>query len=382
MKKLTVVGRGIVGCMAVAHYLRWTDWEIDWIYDPNIASNPVGEGTNLAVPKLLAGALALNWKDIEENLDATPKIGIMKRNWGNGKQFLHPFPVGDVGMHMNAISLQDYLFNRLKSNRRVKLIEETFHNSDKLDSDYKMICIGTPKSFDDYVESDYIPVNSCLVSQCSWDYPRFNYSLTNAAKHGWYFGIPLKNRCSIGYLYNDKISTLNEIKEDVDIILNELNLSFDNQNTLKFKNYYKKQNFTENTIYNGNASFFLEPLEATSTGQATQIIRNGFDLWNNNSSLEQINESYIKQLNSNETMICMHYYAGSIYDTPFWTYAKQKAYDKINVELSIDANFRKLLFNAIDLKNIFDPLEYGTWPITSWNINILGLNIKDKLKNI
>jgi uncharacterized protein (UPF0333 family) len=29
MKKLTVVGKGIVGALAVAHFLKYTDWDID-----------------------------------------------------------------------------------------------------------------------------------------------------------------------------------------------------------------------------------------------------------------------------------------------------------------------------------------------------------------
>ena len=33
MKKITIIGRGTAGCVAVTHFLRWTDWEIDWVFD-------------------------------------------------------------------------------------------------------------------------------------------------------------------------------------------------------------------------------------------------------------------------------------------------------------------------------------------------------------
>ena len=42
MKKIAIVGRGTVGCLSVAHYLRYTNWNIDWIYDPLIETTPVG----------------------------------------------------------------------------------------------------------------------------------------------------------------------------------------------------------------------------------------------------------------------------------------------------------------------------------------------------
>jgi hypothetical protein len=40
----------------------------------------------------------------------------------------------------------------------------------------------------------------------------------------------------------------------------------DKTNHLEFQSYYKKNNFSSKVIYNGNSSFFIEPLEATSIG--------------------------------------------------------------------------------------------------------------------
>jgi hypothetical protein len=93
-------------------------------------------------------------------------------------------------------------------------------------------------------------------------------------KHGWVFGIPLQKRISIGYLYNDKISSLEEVKEDVKNTFKEYNLNPSKiTNHIKFQSFYRKENFKNRIIYNGNASFFIEPLEATSTSMSTDINR-------------------------------------------------------------------------------------------------------------
>jgi hypothetical protein len=93
-------------------------------------------------------------------------------------------------------------------------------------------------------------------------------------KHGWIFGIPLQKRVSIGYLYNDELSSLEEVKKDVQNVFKEYQLKpSEITNHIKFESFYRKQNFNSKVIYNGNSSFFLEPLEATSTHMSANINR-------------------------------------------------------------------------------------------------------------
>jgi hypothetical protein len=233
--KLTIVGRGTVGCMSILHFLRWTDWEIEWIYDPNIPPTFVGEGTTLTLPKSLYQNAWFSAKELEE-MNSTVKLGIHKKNWGiEGKEFIHSFAIGDVGIHFSAVTFQDLVMRDFGKNLRIKHIEASVV-PDNIDADYVLMCTGSPKELTDEYESfNHIPVNTAFVSQCPWDYARFNYSLTFARPYGWIFGIPLKNRCAIGYLYNDKINTLDEVKEDVKQVLKELNLTPEVQRQLSFK---------------------------------------------------------------------------------------------------------------------------------------------------
>jgi hypothetical protein len=93
-------------------------------------------------------------------------------------------------------------------------------------------------------------------------------------KYGWVFGIPLQNRISIGYLYNSDINSIEDIKKDIQNVFDEYHLTpSEKTQNFSFNSFYRKNNFSSKVIYNGNASFFLEPLEATSTGLSTYIYR-------------------------------------------------------------------------------------------------------------
>ena len=382
MKKIAVVGRGTVGCTAVAHFIRWTDWEIDWIYDPSIQPASVGEGTNLTLPSALKDNLAFDSDDMLA-LNSTYKWGISKRDWGtSGKDFVHTFPIGHSGIHFNAVIFQDYVFNKLKNNPRINLIEKNI-NVEDIDADYVMVCTGSPTSFDsDYKLVESIPVNSCVVAQCPWDYSRLNNTLTYAMRNGWVFGIPLQNRCSIGYLYNDKFSTEDQIKVEVADLLKELDLIPNVQRSLKFNNYYRKNNFSDRIVYNGNASFFLEPLEATSTGVSHEINKHAIDIFKFNKDPSVANEAYLWEINNIELMICLHYFAGSSFKSDFWDFAVEIATEKIKNGLSYDNSFSQMIKKALTSIDKFEVSKHdvGTWGLRSFKLNIDGLGIREKLK--
>jgi hypothetical protein len=59
MKKISFIGRGTAGCLSILHFLRWTDWEIDWYFDNDIKPQAVGEGATLALPRVLHNCLKL-----------------------------------------------------------------------------------------------------------------------------------------------------------------------------------------------------------------------------------------------------------------------------------------------------------------------------------
>lgn len=386
MKKLTIIGRGTVGCLAIAHFLRWTDWEIDWIFDPSVEPAPVGEGTTLAMPRSLYANLNFDSNDMD-NVFATPKLGIWKRGWGEGKEYKHTFPAGTNGIHFNALLLQQYVFEKIIKNPRVTCIESNVVNHENLDSDFVMVCTGTPASLDqDYHIHNNIPVNSCMIFQCPWELPKFNYSLTFARQYGWLFGIPLKNRCAIGYVFNDSFADNDTIEQEAREILNEFNLTPNITRQLKFKNYSKRQNFTERVAYNGNASYFLEPLEATSTGFADKIIRLSYDMWKNGANVDQLNSIYNREISDIESMICLHYFSGSMYNNSFWDYSKKLGEEKVMQSLTNRTPFFNSINTVLNYKSEYindsENFDSGSWSLRSYRQNINELGIRDKLVGI
>ena len=383
-KKLSIIGRGTAGSQAIIYFLHYCpDWEITWHFDPEIIPQSVGEGSTLSLSKNLFNFLNFNYLDLDL-IDSTFKCGVYKSGWGNQKKdFLHQFPPPQVSLHFNAVALQNYIFEKIKN--KVNIVTDNV-DINKIDSDFIVDCSGKPKTYDKFIKSSYIPVNSAYITQCYWEYPRFQHTLTIARPYGWVFGIPLKNRCSIGYLYNQDINSEEDIKEDVKNIFQKYNLiPSKNTNSLKFENYYRKQNFEERISYNGNASFFLEPLEATSIEFMNTVCHYSFDVFKNYIPLETANNAYIKLIKQIETVIMIHYFAGSNYDTKFWQYAKDLGQECIENSIKSDKHFNLILSKAMADKNAnmhsFDG-DYGTWWTGSFAQNIFGLGIKKSLSKI
>lgn len=377
-KRIAIIGKGTAGTQSIIHYLRhMSDCEIQWYFDENIPTQSVGEGSTVTLPANLCNNLNFNYIDLDK-IDATIKVGIYKSGWGkNGTTFLHDFAPSTVGLHFNAKELQKYIYEKVKD--KVTIINKNVISED-VDADYIMDCSGKPNSYDLFHYSSYIPVNSAYITQCYWDYPRFQYTLTIARPYGWVFGIPLKNRCSIGYLFNKNINNLDDIKEDVQEIFRKWNLiPSENISHLQFKNYYRKQNYTDRVVYNGNCSFFLEPLEATSIDLMNYIQKSAIELWKNNISADQLNTVYIKNIKQIENIIMLHYFSGSIYDTDFWKFAKERGVDLIKDSIKNDPDLALFINSALNIKQShLNQIHggYGTWSVRSFHQNLHGLGIR------
>ena len=360
MKKIAVIGKGTAGCMSATRFAL-TGQEVDWYFDPEIKPQSVGEGSNLVLPNRLNEAFAFGPKDFSE-IDATIKVGIYKTGWGkSGTPYLHDFPSPHTGLHFSAPKLQDYVEKRLSGFVNMKPENVSAEN---IDADFVLDCSGKPKSYDSHILSEYIPVNSVHVTQCYWDHPTFNYTLTIARPYGWVFGIPLGNRCSIGYLYNKDINTLEEVMLDVQNVFEEYNLKpSDTTNSFSFKNYRRSNNFEGNISYNGNSSFFLEPLEATSFSTVDVVNTISEKLWTGQVNKDMAEREYRAIIDASESIIMLHYSVGSSFSTPFWDYAEERG--RRCVENS-DNSFKFMLKNSSNpnglgsYRDYFPPLNFVT----------------------
>ena len=374
-KKISIIGKGTAGCLnAINFYYQFPNIEIDWYFDPNKPQQAIGEGSTLSLPRLLKFT-GLKYEDFS-SIGATNKIGIRKINYKGSGDYRNDFDIGTISMHFDATKLQNFSKNHLKN--KVNLIPKEITDYNKIDSDYIINCTGTPEEWTDYNIIDSTPVNHVHVTQCYWDKPEFDYTLTIARPYGWVFGIPLENRCSIGYLYNDKINSLDDVKEDVQNVFNDYNLTPNKDfKHFSFKNYYKKKNFTDRVAYNGNASFFIEPLEANALANVEYIHHLTHQILNNIISPKMANLLYTEKIKEVERELSIHYYAGSKFQSPFWENAYKKSLQPIQ-ELIGDPKFKKIFQGG------YNNSEYAQWGghICELNLKNLGIynNIKNKIK--
>lgn len=377
MTKIAMVGRGTVGCFSTLHYLHYTDAEIDLIYDPNIAPTPVGEGTDASIPTHLSSTMGFNCADLLD-IGGTLKMGIWKENFP-GKDFLHGFIGHAHGFHFDATILQKMLYEKFKDEPRINLIESNVKSPDEVDADFVMMSVGFPKELDDsYNMHDVIPVNSAYITQCYWEYPRFQHTLTIARPYGWVFGIPLQKRCSIGYLFNKDINTLEEVQEDVKNIFEQFKLTpSDNTNHINFKNYSKKAPIGNRVTWNGNQAFFLEPLEATSLSTSQSISRMSYSSWFEGRPVEQSNSDFNYFLEGILGLISLHYLGKSKFNTSFWDHANSNA-EKWWTNLQ---NTKPTVYNELCQfynEPYNDERGWSTWYDSSWKMNIENLGVKER----
>jgi hypothetical protein len=384
MKKVAIIGRGTAGAQAALHFSAWADgFEVEWHFDDSIKPQSVGEGSTLTLPSNLRESYGFTFQDLNK-IGGTMKTGVFKKNWTEScKDFYHPFFPPNVAIHFQAHMLQQFALEKLDG--KVKLHKEFVGSHDDIDADYIVDCSGTPKQLDDRFNlSDSVPLNTAKVWQCPWDAPTFDYTLAIAGKYGWVFGIPLTNRCSIGYIYNRDFATLEQVEEDVQQVFQDYNVKpGPDGNYIEFNSYWRKTNFTDRVAYNGNASFFLEPLEATSTAAMDQIQRSAFDIVTGGSTVELENNRYSDFMSRTEAMLMLHYLGKPKFKNDFWEFANQRARKRF--EQAKDDNLLKShIITALDElkteKVIFDKLpQYSTWGSFSFTAHIKNMGLEAEM---
>lgn len=371
--KLAIIGKGTAGSLAINHFSNYTDLEIDCYFNSNIKEQSVGEGSTVDIPTTLQDTINFSYTDYKQ-LDATIKTGISYVGWGS-KDYFHSFTPPYVSMHFNAIKLQEFLQH--KNKKRFKFIEKNIVDNTDIDADYVIDCSGSPKKINtEYMSAKYIPVNKVLLKQLSIENTIQNYTMCVARPHGWIFVIPLINRISFGYLHNKTINSEEEIHYDLNKFMYENKYETNNDyKTLDFNNYYRKYNFDDNLFYNGNVSFFTEPMEATSLATVDMINRKIYDVIYKNSTSAMENLWYTSWFKQVQHIITLHYFAKSKYDTEFWDYAYKLAHKCMK-----NFSFKNKLLDMLDTKNSIG--SYGTWDIDNFSQNIKGLDIEKKLRAI
>jgi len=381
LKKASVIGRGTAGCLGYLKLLKLRfesqeKLEIEWYYDSATKAMAVGEGTTPRFPQILGGVHGLRNATDAFRMDARPKLGIEYENWGKS-DYVHPFGLGSHGIHFNAAKFQQYIFETCTNAPDVSVIDAHVDRGD-IDSDIIIDCTGAPKTFEDYDIPKYIPVNAVHVTQCSWpDKPKGLHTKTIARPWGWVFVIPLLSRCSVGYLYNHEITSLEQVKADVENVFDELGvMPTDTTNSFHFNNYVRKKLIDGRVLYAGNSGFFLEPMEATTLDCVDRVLR-----CVDQGPLQEAWNPMLKELFKEiEYFIMMHYAAGSKWDNEFWDFATERGRLAIE-EATSNPFYNDLYTSGASPKNTaYDPyFGYESYMI---NLEGLGYTPQVKLKEV
>lgn len=368
-KKIAIVGLGNAGIVTALHYHYYgrnvTDVieKIDIYYDPKVPIERVGQGSVLPIPKLIDKVIDTSWYD--NKINSTIKTGILYENWGKKtEKFFHMFPLNEIAIHYQPHLLSKAILDCGVFN----IIEKSVDDFDEIDADYIFDCRGKHLNKWDEYDNLINPLNSALLSRNSTPDYSLLYTRCVATPDGWCFVIPNVDSVSYGYLYNNTITTQeNATKNFKDIFSCDVDFS------LSFKNYVAKNMWlNDRVILNGNRYCFLEPLEATSTGLYQMVAQHAWDTIVLNGSREEANNHLRGIVNQIETFVLWHYQFGSIYNTPFWEYAKSlpfqpDSYFNELLEKSTKYSMRELLWDHIEKE------VYGQWNPFSfkvWNENV------------
>lgn len=364
-KKIAIVGLGNAGIVTAMHFYHYgknvSDLidSIDIYYDPYAPIEKVGQGSILNLPRLINNVIDVNWHD--NQIKATIKTGILYENWGKKtKQIFSPFSYSSLAIHyqphlLAKVIVESNLFN---------VIEKSVDNFDNIDADYIFDCRG--KHLNQWDSYDILnnPLNSVLIHKNFNKTSDFSYTKCIATPDGWTFVIPNLDSVSYGYLYNNTITSKQEASNNFKNLF-DAEVDFD----LSFNNYVAKSMWVDNRIIlNGNRYSFLEPLEATSTGLYHRVAQHAWDTIFCGRRQNESNRNMRQTVKQIETFILWHYQFGSIYDTPFWEYAKSlpfktDTYFEELLDKSKNHSLKELMWDHLDKKLYaqWSPSEFKIW---------------------
>ena len=360
MRKISIIGAGSAGLLSAVQayytYIDSNEYEIELIHDPNIPPEKVGQGTVPGIMDLLSRVFDIDWNN--NPIKATQKTGIMYKNWGKKKgEFFHPFPMGFIASHYDVKELREFILG----SKKFKVSERNITNYGQIDSDYIIDCSGKPNDLKDYTTLTN-PVNSVILGR-SEKKEDFIWTDCVATPDGWCFRIPNIDSVSYGYIFNKDITTPEEAKSNFKNIF-----EVEPGETFSFSNYISNDFILEDRIFlNGNKLMFLEPLEANSNPTYVHATNMYLNYIHGNLSKQKIYTEISSYIFEIQNYLLWHYQSGSIYETPFWKYAKSLSFNdlrfdqhlKISNSLSSQSLWRYM-------ENQNENISYGQWFLPSF----------------
>ena len=418
--KIAVIGGGTTGYIAASHISKYfPQFDLYHIFDSAIPTIGVGEGTTPYFLEWLDKITNLSYAELEKRCHITRKYGISFENWGKkyDKFFHHFYPIDkQYSYHISAKEivnlLQEYITATYIDDQVIDIQSDgitaniILANHTNLEVDLVLDARGFPQSVDEnYISLSWIPTNAALIRQITGEHDhtiklklgknlrQYDTATRSIARpHGWIFTIPLTNRTSYGYIYNSKISSVDEIEADFNQFFELEGINYNGQpKHLNFPNFTMRNCFDGAVFKIGNSASFLEPLEATAIGCILKQVE-AISYWVlrsfakldkrgklDESQLKIFNNYFLKYVYKMSLFVGWHYAMGSSFDSKFWTFAQANFYQELeklpNKELLEE--FNTTLASSQELPHpVENFIEFSSKVEDSDEVSILTLLMK------
>ena len=416
LRKIAVVGRGTAGSLAAASVSRLHpdgDHELHHIYDSRIPVVGVGEGSWPSLVQELRKLTDLPHETVQQRLKGTRKYGVAFEGWGRrNRDFTHYFTPQQVSYayHLSADLMENLLRESTNAHRidaRVLDIERvaggaevTFEGLPPERYDLVFDARGFPRELDPgrHIEISFIPTDTAVIRRCpaivdeekEGTVRQHTYTRAVARPHGWVFVIPLTVHTSYGYIFNRGVSGLADVEADFDDFLEADGVSeFEQRAVIRFPNFVHRQIYDGAVARIGNAAAFMEPLEATAIVSAQLQIGMVLNMRLNRPAEHRerdapvANRFLIDNMLRYGLFVGWHYSCGSVYDTEFWRYARDRAWPRFRAAAdpgAVDCAALSKFDEMIELLNrpVIDKADWDRMcgvPLTSYAQMSQGLGV-------
>ena len=190
------------------------------------------------------------------------------------------FAFHHIAYHLDTFEVGDYLKKQVLKDDRVSHVDDivTHVNRDKdglvtslvtksgqvIEGDLFIDCTGFFRLLIQE-DNDFISWENNLLTNRAIAFPTKDYKITNhttakARKYGWEWNIPLQHRMGRGYVFNDRMISVDQAIEEVEKDYGKIDVV----NDVKFTPGRMKKAWHKNVISAGLSNGFVEPLEATA----------------------------------------------------------------------------------------------------------------------
>ena len=360
-RKIAVIGACMEGFLQLCDLVnnkrygdgltKYKDDEYVLIHDPSKVSPYSLNGAGLAFQEMMESEIFFTKRWLKKYCDAVEGCGYKYIGWGNrrDKNFI-------VQGCSHMIDMDKFRSEFLKDGGKIfgdfvtikeEKIDSFLVDEDKVsingeDYDYVIDCSEELPMMGEghYMNPSVMFTNSFVIIEKPIA-GNFNYTIQYAAKHGHVTGLPYQSKQVWVYLYDDNISTKEEVWEDFKSIFPDEDISeyksYESTYRPRVSNYILNPD-NKRYFRNGNTLINIDPGSPGTSAQysmfaSAQICRYLFNEEARNDEIinQELQLNYKHYvLQTLQSFICFSYQYGSMHDTPFWNKVSQEARDYLD----------------------------------------------------